>query len=956
MQSKKISPSIRHLHWLQLGKEGNHGFSPINQPDTVKINSFRVLERKTFLRGGSDCRPVSISDKIYYQAKGVNQLLEDEKLRSHDSDESLLKDTMDSVETQYVSKKIDDMIDAECIKIDAKRCPFLSKINSRVNKNMLLSLINEIVWVSQQSTNDFKFEYQTSHGMKRNLIIVPQTSTDTGFDVRVKPVLKEFLKAMTSESLIKKMKASKTGLSEDESVNHEERKNLYRIIDFYCISERETFVKVAKDRKILLDDKVMPLHMAAAMFAESHIGPTKSRIVNRYLTAFFGRRIMPSEEKIFRDELAIDDIPPRVISKELDTKIQVKYFVKPLDRVIFLGISKLLMKPTNINKAMDIDCIRVSYAADHGGSFFRTIIKCAVLFHDGQEMDFKYRLGQMQCKKDSYELIAQTMGPLMNIGLCSILEHDRKTPKPIAIYRNDNIDAASTFIIKNISTGDNDTLPPGYSHVTTIPSVRVKIAITGDLAFYATMMGKPNMDSKWCYRCNLAAKEWASIDPIIVGDLWTRELLSLKLMENDNNPNLSSYEKKGVKVKPILDIDPSLYIIPPLHVKLGLVNSAFISSRHSYFSWSKARVENIPEQERVSNSILINAQNDLKDRLEDQNIWNTMKLDSFLDIKERLKEVSDSLKVNGLSNHEKQTIEENLTLVRTELEEMKDEMENIKMKLKDARVRVKASKTAHDIEKKKRTFMSNLIQNQKENAMKDLGIDRGAAHGGDLQGRGCTTFLQKADLLFDRFLEIDLAAVRDGTALASEQEVHIVNKKFKQLAILLEGLMHFIMLDETEIRSYDGRDDFIPRVHSHVEVLTWFWNHLRLSLVAPKFHAIKDHLVQQFEQWGAIGPFNEEFAEADHVDGNSEIRSYGALRDTQRREEAISKRAAMMTHETVVETIDSVSPSRKRQSRLTLEDRERIKQRRSEVFEECKFIKECFDSSSQAQILDYFNA
>lgn len=61
------------------------------------------------------------------------------------------------------------------------------------------------------------------------------------------------------------------------------------------------------------------------------------------------------------------------------------------------------------------------------------------------------------------------------------------------------------------------------------------------------------------------------------------------------------------------------------------------------------------------------------------------------------------------------------------------------------------------------------------------------------------------------------------------------------------------------------------------------------------------------------------------VDGNSEIRTYGALRDIQTREQAISKRAALITHDEVVQIIDSVSPpSRKRQSRTTAEERERL--------------------------------
>jgi len=32
----------------------------------------------------------------------------------------------------------------------------------------------------------------------------------------------------------------------------------------------------------------------------------------------------------------------------------------------------------------------------------------------------------MQCKSDKYDVIAETMGPMLNEGLCSMLKDDRK--------------------------------------------------------------------------------------------------------------------------------------------------------------------------------------------------------------------------------------------------------------------------------------------------------------------------------------------------------------------------------------------------------------------------------------------------------------------------------------------------------------------------------------------------
>ena len=64
-------------------------------------------------------------------------------------------------------------------------------------------------------------------------------------------------------------------------------------------------------------------------------------------------------------------------------------------------------------------------------------------------------------------------------------------------------------------------------------------------------------------------------------------------------------------------------------------------------------------------------------------------------------------------------------------------------------------KGKYNEENLKRTWTSKIIQNQKDILLKDIGADRGAAHGGDLQGRGCTKLLQNADHFFDECLQID---------------------------------------------------------------------------------------------------------------------------------------------------------------------------------------------------------
>ena len=88
-----------------------------------------------------------------------------------------------------------------------------------------------------------------------------------------------------------------------------------------------------------------------------------------------------------------------------------------------------------------------------------------------------------------------------------------------------------------------------------VPSHKIKIVISGDLAFYSTMLGKPGMDSKWCHLCNLGAAQWSN-PKTCKGVLWNRENMNAILEQiNDDSRKMKPNERKGIKFKPILEID-----------------------------------------------------------------------------------------------------------------------------------------------------------------------------------------------------------------------------------------------------------------------------------------------------------------------------------------------------------------------------------------------------------------
>ena len=49
------------------------------------------------------------------------------------------------------------------------------------------------------------------------------------------------------------------------------------------------------------------------------------------------------------------------------------------------------------------------------------------------------------------------------------------------------------------------------SSIKNIIKIRKRVLISGDLVFFANVVGKVNMSSYWCHWCNLSAKQWSEI-------------------------------------------------------------------------------------------------------------------------------------------------------------------------------------------------------------------------------------------------------------------------------------------------------------------------------------------------------------------------------------------------------------------------------------------------------------
>ena len=73
-----------------------------------------------------------------------------------------------------------------------------------------------------------------------------------------------------------------------------------------------------------------------------------------------------------------------------------------------------------------------------------------------------------------------------------------------------------------------------------IIQIKTRLLISGDLAYFATIVGKVNMSGCWCHWCNLSPLEWSNKSHT-KGMLWTVDLLKKSFMLNVTRCGLVIY-------------------------------------------------------------------------------------------------------------------------------------------------------------------------------------------------------------------------------------------------------------------------------------------------------------------------------------------------------------------------------------------------------------------------------
>jgi hypothetical protein len=157
----------------------------------------------------------------------------------------------------------------------------------------------------------------------------------------------------------------------------------------------------------------------------------------------------------------------------------------------------------------------------------------------------------------------------------------------------DDVELSSTFyaiLDRTGPLGNEDTL---------VLNVPISVFITGDLAFYATVVGKEGMDKAHCHWCKLPSAQWQTHGHA-PGSKWTLE--ELKRVTGSITP--TKRIQNGVKNYPQLDcVELERCIFPVLHVTLGLANRLL---RHT-IDYADLVVKRTPEVLRTARILQIEA-------------------------------------------------------------------------------------------------------------------------------------------------------------------------------------------------------------------------------------------------------------------------------------------------------------------------------------------------------------
>ena len=630
---------------------------------------------------------------------------------------------------------------------------------------------------------------------------------------------------------------------------------------------------------------------AGAMWKEAQVTIYQQRKINKYLRATFGSKVIVPEKKI--RSLGDNYIKPTFGHYNYKKKNSKKesercdYWTVDIAEYICAEIEKLISKEGDEFNSYEMPGGRrgweIVFGADHGKGSWKSVVK---LFYrsykhrkeriessktnwtsDSMESNigyFTFQNAHVDCKKDNSEVLRNTTTPTINDNINQMLNSrlltisistdeckNNKQYKAILVSKhsidvqigtldscgNINLEYKIVDPVAGLIVSMNEPLcKAGQNAVIVLDIPCFNIYMTGDLAFYADVLGKPNSSTYWCHLCMLSWKEW-NVEGHEKGELWTLEKLqqSYKKYCDENR----SSAVLGVSESAHYQICPQLYVCPSLHILIGLVNKIWSELKANV----EEKYENIDSEEmKARNLVEIQTQvldNSIKERDENSKTIaveiKAIKV-SIQESKRELQKLTDE--------QEQEESQQLIDALRFELQMKSQQVKDGQKDVDKNRALLKKAKDNVLTLRASRGWSPESIETAIEQILKAINVHAEAYHGGDFNGKSCRLLLDNTKSVMDQ-ITVVVVERRRKESEESDACVFDVMKNYENLMGKLDAVL-------AQLTIINPSEDKIRELESMVNSFMKLWRDLGIS-VTTKAHLIEDHIVDQTRSLCGVG-------------------------------------------------------------------------------------------------------